>query len=162
MCGKNTLHASEGSHFTSKTGPCHYDSRHNFFFSIFVGPSKKDLSSGQVSGGERTKILSLFFHTLWKHLSCPFRALDEWDCNLDHKERRCVEEVLVETSKKMSFQTFFISPQDSVYANSDSPPELLKLIRLVKNWYWYSSRKECHFVTKIAVNFIITIQKIMQ
>ena len=98
-----------------------------------VGQSQKDLSSGQVSGGERAKIISLFFHTLWKHLSCPFRALDEWDAHLDEKERRSVEEVLVETSKNMEFQFFFISPQASVYSNNDSPPELLKLIRLVKN-----------------------------
>ena len=70
-----------------------------------------DLNS--LSGGERSKTLISLIHSLWKQLSAPFRALDEWDVFLDDKGRRNVEKLLVETTKTSFKETqfFFISPK---------------------------------------------------
>jgi len=90
-----------------------------------------------LSGGERSKTLLFLIHSLWKQLSSPFRALDEWDVFLDDKARRALEEILVETCKNWTnhhnTQFFFISPQNSAYANGRDPEELVKIIKLEKN-----------------------------
>merc|ERR1712048_996836 len=93
---------------------------------ILVGPSntkdKENLSNlYKLSGGEKSKTVALFIHTLWEHISCPFRALDEWDQYLDEKNRPETEKLQVETSKNSGFQFFFISPQNSVYENHNFP-----------------------------------------
>lgn len=72
-----------------------------------------------LSGGEKSKTLVCLIHALWEHQQCPFRGLDEWDVFLDDKSRKHVEEMLVETSKNLNFQFFFISPQNSYYTNRD-------------------------------------------
>lgn len=92
-----------------------------------------------LSGGERSKTLFFLIHSLWKQLASPFRALDEWDVFLDDKARPALEKVLVETCKKwdktqyQNTQFFFISPQNSAYANGRDPEELVKMIKLEKN-----------------------------
>merc|ERR1712048_509972 len=72
------------------------------------------VSLSSLSGGEKSKTLFFLIHALWQHLSCPFRGLDEWDVFMDDKARRAVEKILVDTSSKMHYQFFFISPQNSV------------------------------------------------
>ena len=92
-----------------------------------------------LSGGEKSKTLLFLIHSLWKQLASPFRALDEWDVFLDDKARRALEKVLVETCKNWdktqytNTQFFFISPQNSAYANGRDPEELVKMIKLEKN-----------------------------
>ena len=92
-----------------------------------------------LSGGEKSKTLLFLIHSLWKQLSAPFRALDEWDVFLDDKARCALEKILVETCKNwnktqyQNTQFFFISPQNSAYANGRDPEELVKIIKLEKN-----------------------------
>jgi len=82
---------------------------------IEVKPNRKSVNLSDLSGGEKSKTLSFLIHSLWKQLSCPFRALDEWDVGMDAKARRQVEKILVQNSSSQDFQFFFISPQESVF-----------------------------------------------
>ena len=93
-----------------------------------------DLSG--LSGGERSKTLVFLIHSLWYHLACPFRGLDEWDVFLDDDSRKKVEEVLVKTARKIGKQFFFISPQNTIFASSEAIREngnLVKVVNLHKN-----------------------------
>ena len=95
------------------------------------------VSLSSLSGGEKSKTLFFLIHALWKHLSCPFRGLDEWDVFMDERARKTVEKILVESSTSMNHQFFFISPQDSVFANDEETRKkygnLVEVIKLTKN-----------------------------
>ena len=112
-----------------------------FFFRVNVCPSGSSgnecVSLTSLSGGEKSKTLFFLIHSFWEHLSCPFRGLDEWDVFMDAKARKAVEKILVETSTKTLFQFFFISPQDSAFANDQEIRrkygDLLQVIKLSKN-----------------------------
>ena len=104
---------------------------------IDVKPNRKSVNLSDLSGGEKSITLSFFIHSLWKHLSCPFRGLDEWDVGMDAKNRRLVEKILVNKScEQDDFQYFFISPQESVF---DDPQrlkkwgDLIQTLKLEKN-----------------------------
>ena len=74
---------------------------------IDVKPNRKSVNLSDLSGGEKSKTLSFFIHSLWKHLSCPFRGLDEWDVGMDAKNRRQMEKILDDKScEQDNFQYF--------------------------------------------------------
>ena len=56
----------------------------SLFFRVHVCPSKESNPARErvcltsLSGGEKSKTLFFLIHSLWQHLSCPFRGLDEW------------------------------------------------------------------------------------
>jgi hypothetical protein len=88
-----------------------------------------------LSGGERSKTLVCLILAMWQALSSPFRGLDEWDVFLDDKARKTMERMLVESSKIREYQFFFISPQNSVYNNSEEikknkPERLVEVLEI--------------------------------
>ena len=103
---------------------------------IEVCPNEKSVNLADLSGGEKSKTLSFLIHSLWQHLSCPFRGLDEWDVGMDAKARRQVEKILVNNSTNTGFQFFFISPQESVFNDPERIKkygDLVQTLKLEKN-----------------------------
>ena len=100
-------------------------------------PLTESVSISSLSGGEKSKTLFFLIHAFWQHLSCPFRGLDEWDVFMDEKARKTVENILVESSSEMPHQFFFISPQDSAFANDEEKRkkygDRVQVIKLTKN-----------------------------
>ena len=99
-------------------------------------PETNKVSLTSLSGGEKSKTLFFLIHSLWQHLSCPFRGLDEWDVFMDDKARRAVEKILVDSSANMDHQFFFISPQDSIMEDpkmKEKYGNIVQTLKLTKN-----------------------------
>ena len=95
------------------------------------GESGKPVSLTSLSGGERSKTLILFINALWRTLCSPFLGLDEWDIYMDVKARNSIEQLLVESAKSLRKQTFFISPQNTIYKKEENVKRSGNLVNII-------------------------------
>ncbi|KAJ1920322.1 Structural maintenance of chromosomes protein 6 [Mycoemilia scoparia] len=86
---------------------------------------RKDTKS--LSGGEKSFTTICLLLSLWEAMSCPIRALDEFDVFMDMANRRIATHMIVESAKaNASTQFLLISPQ-STSINPDPDVKILKL-----------------------------------
>lgn len=76
----------------------------------FKGGPLRPLNSYTQSGGERSTTIMAFILSLYKNMSSPLRALDEFDVHMDPRNRSILMNILISTTKIENCQLIVITP----------------------------------------------------
>jgi len=85
----------------------------------FKGARPVPLNIYSQSGGERSTAVMAFLLALQQHIQSPFRAIDEYDVNMDTRNREVIANLLISAVKERTVQYLAITPNQMYFEGKD-------------------------------------------